>query len=38
MGSWASVREWLEQFVHYYNHQRPNQALDGNVPVEEVQN
>ncbi|QCS41701.1 IS6 family transposase [Natrinema versiforme] len=38
VGSRASVREWLEQFVHYYNHQRPHQALDGNVPVEEVQN
>jgi len=38
VGSRASVREWLEQFVHYYNHQRPHQVLDGSVPVEEVQN
>ncbi|MCF2208079.1 IS6 family transposase [Halobacterium salinarum] len=38
VGSRASVREWLEQFVHYYNHQRPHQALDGRTPVEEVLN
>ena len=35
VGSRASAREWLEQFVHYYNHQRPHQALDGKVPVAE---
>jgi putative transposase len=38
MGSPRSVREWLEQFMHYYNHQRPHQALDGRTPVEEVLN
>ncbi|ELY62442.1 transposase [Natronococcus jeotgali DSM 18795] len=38
MGSRASVRKWLEQFVHYYNHQRPHQALDGKTLTEEVQN
>jgi len=38
VGSRQSVREWLEQFMHYYNHQRPHQALDGRTPVEEVLN
>ncbi|WP_157534053.1 integrase core domain-containing protein [Halobacterium hubeiense] len=33
-----SVREWLEQFMHYYNHHRPHQALDGKTPIEVVQN
>ncbi|NKE38061.1 transposase, partial [Natronococcus sp. JC468] len=23
---------------HYYNRQRPHQALDGKTPIEEVQN
>ncbi|WP_148286736.1 integrase core domain-containing protein, partial [Halarchaeum acidiphilum] len=32
------AREWLEQLVHYYNHQRPHQSLDGRTPVEEVLN
>jgi putative transposase len=27
--SWASIREWLEQFVHCYNTQRPHQSLNG---------
>jgi len=36
VGSRASVREWLEKFVHYYNRQRPHQALGGKTPVEEV--
>jgi len=38
VGSRSSAREWLEQFAHYYNHQRPHQALDGKTPVEEVLN
>jgi putative transposase len=38
VGSRASAREWLEQFMHYYNRQRPHQALDGKTPIEEVQN
>ncbi len=38
VGSQASVREWLEQFVQYYNRQRPHQALDGNTPIEAVLN
>ncbi|ELY63011.1 integrase catalytic subunit [Natrinema versiforme JCM 10478] len=38
VGSRSSVREWLEQFMHYYNHQRPHQALDGKTPIEKVQN
>jgi putative transposase len=34
----SSVREWLEQFMHYYNRHRPHQALDGRTPIEAVQN
>ncbi|RKD86217.1 IS6 family transposase [Halopiger aswanensis] len=34
VGSRASVREWLEQFVHYYNTQRPHQSLNGQTPAE----
>jgi len=29
VGSRASAREWLEQFIHYYNRQRPYQSPDG---------
>ncbi|RKD85001.1 MULTISPECIES: integrase core domain-containing protein, partial [Natrialbaceae] len=25
---------WLEQFVHYYNTQRPHQSLNGQTPAE----
>jgi len=38
VGSRASVQEWLEQFMHYYNRHRPHQALDGKTPIQEVQN
>ncbi len=38
VGSRSSVREWLEKFMHYYNRQRPHQALDGKTPIEEPQN
>jgi putative transposase len=38
VGSRASARKWIEQFVHYYNHQRPHQSLDGKTPAEEVLN
>jgi len=38
VGSRSSVREWLEQFMHYYNRHRPHQGLDGRTPIEEVQN
>jgi putative transposase len=38
VGSRASAREWIEQFVHYYNHQRPHQSLDGRTPADEVLN
>jgi putative transposase len=38
VGSWRSVRECLVQFMHYYNHQRPHQALDGRTPAAEVLN
>ncbi|WP_252698660.1 IS6 family transposase [Natronosalvus vescus] len=37
-GSPASARRWLRRFRHHYNHDRPNQALNGQTPVEEVQN
>lgn len=38
VGSRAGVRELLEQFVHYYNHQRPHQSLDERTPAGEVLN
>jgi putative transposase len=38
VGSRRSVRRWIEQFVHYYNHQRPHQTLNGRTPIEEVLN
>ncbi|MFP9062629.1 IS6 family transposase [Natrialbaceae archaeon A-chndr2] len=34
VGSRASARGWLEQFVHYYNTQRPHQSLNGQTPAE----
>ncbi len=34
VGSRASVREWIEQFIHYYNTQRPHQSLNGQTPAE----
>jgi putative transposase len=37
-GSPASARRWLRRFKHHYNHDRPNQALDGRTPVEEALN
>ena len=36
MGRRASAQRWLTAFVHYYNRQRPNQALDNCTPAEEV--
>ena len=36
VGSRHSVRQWLASFVHYYNSQRPHQALDERTPAEEV--
>ncbi|ELY56328.1 integrase catalytic subunit [Natronococcus amylolyticus DSM 10524] len=38
VGSRASARECIERFVHYYNHQRPHQSLDGKMPAEKVLN
>ncbi len=38
VGSRASVRRWLEQFMHYYNQQRPHQSLNNRTPAEEVLN
>ena len=35
-GGFASVAHWLAAFVHYYNFQRPNQAVDNHTPDEEV--
>lgn len=33
VGSWSSVREGLEQCVHYYNTQRLHQTLNGQMPA-----
>jgi putative transposase len=38
MGRRASVRRWLAAFAHYYNTQRPNQALENRTSAEEVMN
>ena len=35
-GGSASTRRWLRRFVHYYNTQRPHQALDDHTPAEEA--
>jgi len=37
-GSTASARRWLRRYRHHYNRDRPNQALDGHPPAEEVLN
>ncbi|ELY86246.1 transposase [Natrialba taiwanensis DSM 12281] len=37
-GSPASARRWLRRFRHHYNHDCPNQALNGRTPAEEVLN
>jgi hypothetical protein len=37
-GSQSSARQWLRRFRHHYNHERPNQALDGKTPAEVIQN
>ncbi len=34
VGSRASVREWIEPFVHYYSMHRPHQSLSGQTPAE----
>ena len=34
MGSRASAREWVEQFAHYYNTQRPHQSFNRQTPAE----
>jgi hypothetical protein len=38
VGSRPSVRQLIEQFMHYYNHQRSNQSLDNRTPVEKELN
>ena len=37
-GSQSSARRWLRRFRHHYNHDRPNQALDNQTPVEAMLN
>jgi len=37
-GSQSSARRWLRRFRYHYNHERPNQALNGRTPAEEVLN
>ncbi|WP_306061231.1 IS6 family transposase [Natronococcus wangiae] len=36
IGRRAIAGRWLTAFVHYYNRQRPNQALNNRTPAEEV--
>ncbi|WP_143420475.1 integrase core domain-containing protein, partial [Halorubrum vacuolatum] len=38
VGSRSSARRWCLQFVHYYNRQRPHQALDQRTPAEVLAN
>jgi len=38
VGSRRSVRQWIEQFIHYYNRQRPNQSLENQPPAEKILN
>ena len=35
-GGLASAQRWLAAFIHYYNFQRPHQAIENLTPVEEV--
>ena len=35
-GKFSQCRRWLQRFRHYSNHNRPNLALNGRTPVEEV--
>lgn len=37
-GSQASAKRWLRRFRHYYNRNRPNQALEGSTPAGVVLN
>ncbi len=37
-GSQSSAKQWLRRFRHHYNHERPNQALDGKTLGEVIQN
>jgi transposase-like protein len=37
-GSQSSARRWLRRFRFHYNHDRPNQALDGRTPAAEILN
>ncbi len=36
VGSRLSVRQWLALFTHYYNFQRPHQALNNRPPAQEL--
>ncbi|NGM70549.1 DDE-type integrase/transposase/recombinase [Natronolimnobius sp. AArcel1] len=31
-------RKYIDKFIHYCNHQRPPQSLNGKTPVDEVRN
>jgi len=37
-GSQSSARRWLRRFRHHYKHDRPNQALDNQMPTKVVLN
>jgi len=37
-GKFSQRSRWLNRFKYHYNRQRPNQALDGRTPAEEVLN
>jgi transposase InsO family protein len=32
------LKKELEQYIYYYNHERPHQALNGKTPVEFAKN
>jgi len=34
----SAFERWLRRFRHHYNHDRPNQALGNQTPVEAVLN
>ncbi|WP_159904778.1 IS6 family transposase [Salinirussus salinus] len=36
--SQSRAKQWLRRFRYHYNHERPNQALDGTTPAEVIQN
>lgn len=38
MALWKAAKARIQRFRHYYNHNRPNQALNGRTPAKEVLN